>query len=301
MLCLSGKELRGAAGGIQVTATVHHHRMSLRRLDLSNNALGADGVSALAVQLPALSMLEELDLSTTGASDRGAIALGSATIRCDRLRELKMVGCFIKSKGGSALAAALREMPALESLGLGWNSISGVAARDLADAVLASPRLSRFCGLPLDLMRAGTLPPVPPLTERDLMRRPMIPPTEELHLQGHGCGAPGALVIAALLPRLPKHLSAVCMPFQGAPSLLPALVPTLMVGCPRLVLTRVLPASALDDSGAAALVEACVAAKLPLRFLMLSRNDISDEAHEQFRAQLPHLDSFHLRVNARGG
>ena len=38
-----------------------------------------------------------------------------------------------------------------------------------------------------------------------------------------------------------------------------------------------------------------------LRFLMLSRNDISDEAHEQFRAQLPHLDSFHLRVNARGG
>eukprot|EP00966_Prymnesium_polylepis_P170511 3941679-Prymnesium_polylepis.1 len=57
---------------------------------------------------------------------------------------------------------------------------------------------------------------VPPLTDRDRMRRPVIPPAEELHLQGHGGGMPGALVVAALIPLLPRGVTAVCMPFQGA-------------------------------------------------------------------------------------
>ena len=39
---------------------------------------------------------------------------------------LNLTGNFVKNKGGSALAAALREMPRLEQLGLGWNQISGV-------------------------------------------------------------------------------------------------------------------------------------------------------------------------------
>lgn len=56
---------------------------------------------------------------------------------------------------------------------------------------------------------------VPPLTDRDRMRRPLIPPSQELHLQGHGFGDPGALVLAASLKLLPNNISAICLPFQG--------------------------------------------------------------------------------------
>lgn len=161
----------------------------------------------------------------------------------------------------------------------------------MADAVLASLTLSRFCGLPIDSLRAGELPParrpdppypvtilswttliiphhpspalttpplpsppftipsclstslhfpplpslslhfppnsspshptpprptpplsspstlgavvqVPALTDRDRLRRPEIPPSEELYLQGHGSGTPGKFIVAALLSLL---------------------------------------------------------------------------------------------------
>jgi len=83
---------------------------------------------------------------------------------------------------------------------------------------------------------------------------------------------PGALVVAALIPLLPRGVTAVCMPFQD-----------------------------LDDAGAEAVVQAAMAAGMRLRFVMLSRNNISDEARERLQLQLPTLDQFHLRVNARGG
>ena len=53
--------------------------------------------------------------------------------------------------------------------------------------------------------------------------------------------------------------------------------------------------------GAEAIAAAVVALGLPLRFLMLSRNNISDAATRRIAARLPHLDDFHLRVNTSGG
>ena len=141
---------------------------------------------------------------------------------------------------------------------------------------MVGARLERFCGLPLGLLRAGALPPVPPLTERDRARRPSIDANEELHLQGCGCGAAGACAVAALLPTLvaarKRPLRAVVMPFQD-----------------------------LGDEGAEAVARACAAACPSLDFLMLSRNDVGHEATQRVRALLPNLDDFHLRVNNRGG
>lgn len=59
-------------------------------------------------------------------------------------------------------------------------------------------------------------------------------------------------MVAALLQHLPSDLEAICMPFQK-----------------------------LDDMGALAIANAAVANKLPLRFLMLSRNEIRRACRNQ--------------------
>ena len=102
------------------------------------------------------------------------------------------------------------------------------------------------------------------------MRRPEIDPKAELHLQGCGCGAAGARVVAALLPRLPPLL-AIVMPFQD-----------------------------LGDEGGEIIATAAAAACPKLVFLMLSRNDVGGAASERIRDCWPHLTSFQLRINNRG-
>ena len=243
----------------------------LRALDLSDNRLLAEGASALAGALGSLPVLELLDLAGTGAGDKGASALALALGGSARLRSLQLMGCFIKSAGGAAIAQAVPTLPSLEDLGLGWNHVCGEAAVALSRAALAAPRLRRLSGVPLGLLARGSLPEVPPRVGRQLTRRPAFGPAEELNLQGHGCGAPGAYALAALLPRLPP-LKALCLPYQD-----------------------------LGDEGAVAVASAAVACGLPLTFVMLSRNDVTNEGHARLQQLLPHLDDFHLRTNAGGG
>ena len=268
---LSSSDLNADAA-IGLSARLAAHGSTLVSLDLSHNALGARGVSELARALPTMPSLVQLNLSATGAADVGAQALAKAIEEgCPGLRYLELAGSFVKDAGGAAFASMLRAGVALETLNLGWNSIRAHAARELAEAAVKSPLLQRFCGLPLGELRRGQLPPVPPLTERDRARRPAIDPKEELHLQGQGCGAPGAHVVAALLAGLPR-LVAIVMPFQD-----------------------------LKEEGAVAIATAAKASCPRLRFLMLSRNDVGWEATLRIRSLLPDLDDFHLRINNRGG
>ena len=247
-------------------------------LDVSHNPLGAAGVAALAVALGELPALTALNLAGTCASDGGSTSLADALLSsgtCPRLEELTLMGCSIKAKGGAALARLLAAgTPPLRTLGLGWNQIRGESAQELGLAAVASTTLKSFCGIPIGTLRSGCLPPVPPLSERDAMRRPAIDPAEELHLNGCGCGSPGAHALAALLPRLPqrRELKALVLPFQD-----------------------------LGDEGAEAVVSAAAASCPALTFLMLSRNDVGEDASSRIRRVLPLLDDFHLRINNRGG
>ena len=59
------------------------------------------------------------------------------------------------SPSAGALAAVLRAGVPLLELHLGWNSIRGAAAQDLAEAALTAPALERFCHTPLAELRAG--------------------------------------------------------------------------------------------------------------------------------------------------
>lgn len=251
----------------------------LRDIDVSHNPLGPKGVEAIARTLVALPSLTRLQLSGTGASDAGAVAVAEALSaahenaggRWPPLRELGLMGCSIKAQGAASFTALLRSgMPFLD-LGLGWNKIDGDAAKALAHAAVSARQVERFCGLPIGDLRRGQLPPVPPLSERDRARRPQIDPAAELYLQGCGCGAPGGHAVAALLPRLPP-LRAIVMPFQD-----------------------------LRGEGAEAIAVAASQACPQLSFLMLSRNDVDGKAYDRIEELFPQLDTFHLRVNNRGG
>ena len=280
---ISSSELR-AEDMLPLVAALRASGSSLKSLDVSHNPIGSAGVAALSSVLSSLPALTHLNLAATCASDAGAVALADALTPgeschkgCPTLRDLSLMGCSIKDRGGSAFASLLTHdnAPPLVALSLGWNNIRGDAARGLAAAALASPHLESFCGLPIGLLRAGKLPPVPPLSERDSRRRPAIAAAEELHLNGHGCGSPGAFAVAALLPNLHRKtpLSAVVMPFQD-----------------------------LKDEGAVAVAEAAYkACGSKLQFLMLSRNDVGHEATGTIRKLMPELDDFHLRINNRGG
>jgi len=256
-------------------------------LDLSHTPLGAPGVAAVARVLSKANGLRALNLSGTGASDSGAKALAEVLGGTTSVRSLQLIGAFVKDEGGIAFATLLRSGCSLEELGLGWNDIRGVdAAKALGEAAADATLLVSFCGVPIGELRAGRLPRVPPLTERDRQRRPVIEPTEELHLQGHGCGAPGAQAITSLLPRL------LC---GGAPPS-PVDVPR------KLKLSAiVMPFQDLRDEGGEVIAHAAASYCPDLRFLMLSRNDVGAAATARIRKLLPELDDFHLRVNNRGG
>ena len=247
---------------------------SLTSLDVSHNPLGSTGVGCLARALRELPHLTRLNVAGTSASDAGVMSLMNALADgAPPLRDIGLTGCSVKDAGAASVAELLLRpgtLPYLINLGLGWNRIRGSAARELAKAVLLRPHVDNFCGLPIGTLRRGALPPVPPLSERDKLRRPIIDPSEELHLQGCGCGPSGAYVIAALLPRLPP-LKAVVLPYQD-----------------------------LGDDGVVALAEAAAAACPSLDFLMLSRNDVGHAAAERVQELFPHLDATRLRINNRG-
>ena len=63
----------------------------------------------------------------------------------------------------------------------------------------------------------------------------------------------------------------------------------------------VMPFQDLKDDGAEAIAAAAASSCPRLSFLMLSRNDVNDATTLRIQKLLPNLDSFHLRVNNRGG
>jgi len=244
---------------------------SLTRLDGCGIPLGGEGLARLARAIsetrPPLCVLS---LSNCQGVNVGTAAIAEAigSSQMHQLHTLDLMGNGIGKRGALAIVAALPSLPKLTHLGLGWNeNIKGAPAHALAQFAIEA-RLDSFCGLPLAALRRGQLPPMPP--PRPGLRRPFFGPDEELHLQGHGCGPAGAIVVAGIIPQL-RGLRAISMHYQ-----------------------------CLGDEGA--LIVAKAAANYPSRmeFVMLSRNDISQAAQPKIAAMFPHLDTDHLRMNDGG-
>ena len=101
--------------------------------------------------------------------------------------------------GVEALAGAVRNAASLTSLDVFHNGISDVAAAVLADAVLVSPSLVAFNGVPIKEMRANAL--------------------SRLDLGDKRIGSEGSIALALLLPKMPSltWLSVACNAGLDAP------------------------------------------------------------------------------------
>ena len=125
-------------------------RAGLRVLDLSQNAIGSDGICSLA---RVASSLERLTLSTCGADSLAAAALGrAASCKASRLRDLDLSGNPLGAGGASALAAGLTSggHAVLETLNLADTGLTDEGAVVMLAAAAKLPSLRR-----LDLSRCG--------------------------------------------------------------------------------------------------------------------------------------------------
>ena len=94
--------------------------------------------------------------------------------------------------GPKAIADALLVNASLTSLDVGYNSIDGHGAKQLAAAVLAKPTLEIFTSIPLKELRSNSL--------------------TTLDLSGKGLGIPGSIVLADLLQSVGASLTSVWTP-----------------------------------------------------------------------------------------
>ena len=78
-LDLSSKRL-GEADALAICERLEERECKLTHLDLSHNAIGVNGIRALAGVLPSAASLEHLDLAATQAGDVGTVALVEAVL-----------------------------------------------------------------------------------------------------------------------------------------------------------------------------------------------------------------------------
>jgi len=120
---------------------------SLASLRLSNNELGANGVTSLASGLHSGSRLRELHLDSNGIVSRGLTALAQAVTRGWSPTQLDLSGNGEVERGALDLAAALadraRSLP-LQSLALAKCTISVGGLLPLALAAVRIPTLRRL-------------------------------------------------------------------------------------------------------------------------------------------------------------
>jgi uncharacterized protein (TIGR02996 family) len=123
-LSLAGQYLNPGELAPLVTGSV---LASVRLLDLSDNALGAEGAEALG-RCPGLARLQELRLEGNLLGDAGLAAL----LAPGGLRELIALGLARNSLTDGGLAAlAGPRLPALKALDLGHNALTGRAVQVL--------------------------------------------------------------------------------------------------------------------------------------------------------------------------
>lgn len=120
----------------------------LRRLDISRNCLGSEGVRELCIALKAHSALEELRAQVVAAGPEGARRLGGLLRASATLRVLDVAGNNVGDRGARELAAGAVENAggALQALHLEMNAIADDGAHALSQ-VVRRHRTLRVLGL----------------------------------------------------------------------------------------------------------------------------------------------------------
>ena len=102
--------------------------------------MGEDEASALAASLQYLNKLKELNMSKN-AVGHGIIELAKNLSNVPNLTRLRLSDTNMGEDEASALARALKDVPELRNLNLGWNPL-GRGVRDLVQHLSSVPKLS---------------------------------------------------------------------------------------------------------------------------------------------------------------
>lgn len=152
-------DLSSNLGGHRPTVHVVILHMSnhLKSLNLASNALGLEGVSALAAALPRNVVLTALNLEHNSLPDEGGFALAEALKSNKTLTSLNLARNCFSPRAGKAFAAALHASKVLRDFSVAGNTISGEAAQQLAVAAIGSKSLEVFSGVPIRALRKNEL------------------------------------------------------------------------------------------------------------------------------------------------
>ena len=132
---------RNALGtdGISALAPCFCYLTNLVELSLGSNNIGAEGGKALSKGLVHLTLLERLYLYENDLGPEGCAAVSQGLEGTLKLKQLYLSYNRIEDKGCVALSAALPVLTNLESIGLQNNSIGVVGWADFATALTALP------------------------------------------------------------------------------------------------------------------------------------------------------------------
>ena len=116
-----------------------HHAPQLTELKLQNVQMGEKECAALAASLQYLNKLKNLDMSHN-ALGHGIIELAKNLNSVPNLTVLNLSDTNMGEDEASALARALKDVPELSDLNLGWNPL-GRGVRDLVQHLSSVPKL----------------------------------------------------------------------------------------------------------------------------------------------------------------
>ncbi|CEM39209.1 unnamed protein product [Vitrella brassicaformis CCMP3155] len=109
---------------------------SLERLDLSDNHIGAEGVTHIGRKLAHMKTLQVLRFADNKLGDLAVDMLCTAISNCQKLRELDLSCNGFKETGAKAVAMLVADHEVLAKLDLHWNEISGAGGLALANALM---------------------------------------------------------------------------------------------------------------------------------------------------------------------
>lgn len=230
----------------------------LTELDLSNNALGASGISILAPELKYLCQLNKLCLQNNAMGPKGSKSLAPALDRLSHLTVLYLHNNDIGSTGCANLAPAIGQLTLLTVLIISGNDIGRQGARKLAPAIGHLKRLEKLGLADNNLGARGILALAPNIG--DLTR------LEELYLNNNRIGPRGAKALTAAFTKTNAKTYSIC----------------------KLTVLK-LQNNAIGTKGAAALVPVFARVK-KMRKLFLQRNNFGAKGAEVLAPALGRLE-----------
>ncbi|XP_065900976.1 leucine-rich repeat-containing protein 74B-like [Dysidea avara] len=128
-----------STGAIAIANSLHN--TSLEELDMSQNAIGQDGATAIAQAITNNKTLKQLNISICEITAIGATAIANSLLHNTSLEELHMSCNAIGEDGATAIAQAITNNKTLKQLNISKCEITATGATAIANSLLHNTSL----------------------------------------------------------------------------------------------------------------------------------------------------------------